>query len=123
MTVGNFKGNQNTNLLNLGPSLINYYYFDSFSLVECNPPPPSIEIIIPNIFTPNKDGINDNFNIENLPDNSLLTVYNRWGASVYQSNNYNNDWTGESLSDGVYYYILTLPSGNSTKGTVTILRD
>lgn len=123
MTIGNFKSNANTDTINLGSEMINYYYYDNFSLVECPPLIQPLQVVIPNVFTPNKDGLNDTFKIENLPKNSQLNVYSRWGNLVYQSNNYNNDWTGDNLSDGVYYYILTLSSGNSTKGTVTILRD
>jgi gliding motility-associated-like protein len=77
----------------------------------------------PDVFTPNNDNYNEAFEIQFLPPNSQLIIYNRWGRIVYQSNNYQNDWNGDNLSDGVYYYILTLPSGNTTKGTVTILKN
>lgn len=68
------------------------------------------EITIPNIFTPNGDGTNDYFVINNLTNYpySQLVVYNRWGKKVYSSNNYQNDWDGENVADGVYYYVLTL---------------
>lgn len=124
MTIGNFRENIDTDTIKLTTVGGNkaYYYFDNFSLEECNPIPPPKEIVILNVFTPNKDGYNDLFKIVNLPENSQLTVYNRWGNIVYSSVNYQNDWDGAGLSDGVYYYILNIPDGNSKKGAITILR-
>jgi hypothetical protein len=50
-------------------------------------------------------------------------VYNRWGRKVFQSDNYLNDWGGDGLSDGVYYFILDVPAKPDKKhGTVTILK-
>jgi hypothetical protein len=34
----------------------------------------------------------------------LIIIYNRWGQSVYTTNNYENDWKGEGQSSGVYFY-------------------
>jgi gliding motility-associated-like protein len=82
------------------------------------------EITIPNIITPNGDGLNDVFHIkglESFPDSKLI-LYNRWGKAIYKSDNYLNDWDGADHSDGVYYYVLTLQNGESRSGTVTLLR-
>jgi gliding motility-associated-like protein len=76
---------------------------------------------VPNIFTPNGDGVNEVFYVRNLPDNSRLIVTNRWGQQVYHSNAYSNDWTGGDVADGVYYYQLELPSESIT-GWVEIHR-
>ena len=93
------------------------------------------EVDVPNIITPNGDGLNDAFKImltgDGAPEfyssfpNSTLVIYNRWGKKVYESTNYQNDWSGESLTDGVYYWNLYLADGKDTemKGTVTILRN
>lgn len=54
-----------------------------------------------------------------------LIIFNRWGKKVYESENYQNDWNGEGLPDGVYFYVLKCTGFQSTdifKGTVTILR-
>ena len=62
----------------------------------------------PGAFTPNEDGVNDNFVIKNLekyPD-SQLQIFNRWGNVVYQATGYRNDWDGRNAPDGTYYYIL-----------------
>ena len=65
-------------------------------------------ITVPNIITPNGDGKNDTFQIVGLSSfpNSELIIFNRWGAEVYRSANYLNDWDGKGLSEGTYYYIL-----------------
>ncbi|NTW32654.1 MAG: T9SS type B sorting domain-containing protein [Bacteroidetes bacterium] len=80
---------------------------------------------IPNVFTPNRDNKNDVFFIKNIDQNpnSKLLIYNRWGAKVYESNNYQNNWDGSNNSDGTYFYILTLSNTTSFKGTITLLRN
>ncbi len=82
---------------------------------------PSLPFIIPNLMTPNNDGKNDFFQIQGLPDGSRLGVYNRWGNTVYQSDNYDNDWAAENISPGVYYYDLKLKNGESYKGWLQII--
>ncbi|MCK5846559.1 MAG: gliding motility-associated C-terminal domain-containing protein [Bacteroidales bacterium] len=82
---------------------------------------------IPNVITPNGDGYNDVFiidGIENYP-NSILSIYNRWGKKVYESNNYTNDWDGENITDGVYYFHLITTVGDKEteyKGSLTVIR-
>lgn len=84
---------------------------------------------IPNVFTPNGDGVNDRFEIRGLefyPENRLV-IFNRWGNEVYAAKTYNNDWDGANLSEGTYYYILDLRlhSGHwqTFKGFVTVIRN
>ena len=86
-------------------------------------------LIIPNVFTPNGDGINDTFFIIGL-DNYLqsdLIITNRWGSEVYVKKNYRNDWSGDSLPEGTYFYILNAKSSTGSqqvfKGYITILRS
>lgn len=79
---------------------------------------------IPNVFTPNNDGINDTFFIDGitlLP--WQLEIYNRWGNRVYRSDAYKNDWKGDGLPSGTYYYLLS-SSGlqKQYKGWVQIIR-
>ncbi|MET3874709.1 gliding motility-associated C-terminal domain-containing protein [Chitinophaga sp. OAE865] len=85
------------------------------------------DILVPNVITPNGDGKNDKFVIIGILryPNSSLFIYNRWGSMVYQSKNYQNEWTGDSLNEGTYYYILKLntPTGErSYKGWIELLR-
>ncbi|NMM49184.1 fibronectin type III domain-containing protein [Marinigracilibium pacificum] len=79
-------------------------------------------IFIPNVFTPNNDGFNDTFYIRNLPDNSRLVITNRYGRTVYESDNYDNEegFDGGDEPDGVYYYYLEVPGGDSYSGWVEI---
>jgi gliding motility-associated-like protein len=74
---------------------------DVFVNVQCEPVPP-------NVFTPNGDGENELFVVLNLDQypGSRLLVYNRWGRVVYDDDNYQNDWDGGDLSEGVYYFIV-----------------
>lgn len=77
-----------------------------------------VKLKIPNIFTPNNDGYNDYFEIgygdDGRPINDLntyflshrLVIFNRWGRTVYESTNYQNDWDGGKLPDGTYFYVL-----------------
>jgi gliding motility-associated-like protein len=78
--------------------------------------PEPCDVIVPEGFSPNGDGIGDVFVIDN-PNNSMidLRVFNRWGNLVYQSDNYQNDWDGranqgivigDQVPDGTYYYII-----------------
>lgn len=80
-----------------------------------------------NVFSPNYDGINDLFVIENLelyPDNELV-ILNRWGNEIYTMKSYDNLWDGSDLSEGTYFYILKVNmciEVKSFSGYITILR-
>jgi gliding motility-associated-like protein len=87
-------------------------------------------IVAYNILTPNGDGQNDKWEIENIssyPNNQLI-ITDRSSRIVYQKSGYANDWNGlfngAPLPTDTYYYILTfdLPSGKkvSKKGFITI---
>lgn len=83
---------------------------------------------IPNVFTPNGDGKNETFYLENLTsfDFNDITIINRWGSTVYQSKDYKNDWAAPGLSDGTYFYVVKVKNGSGDwleyKGYVTIIR-
>ncbi len=85
-----------------------------------------VELIIPNVFTPNGDGINDTFVIVDLDKyiTNTLVVFNRWGKSVYEKNGYiSGEWDGRNLSDATYFYILRCTgyfSVDEFKGTINI---
>ena len=95
----------------------------------------NIPIFVPSGFSPNSDGINDEFVIEGLddyPENELY-IYNRWGELVYYSKPYNNDWSGESnnnklklsgddVVDGTYFYVLKLTEADSRNGYIELRR-
>ncbi|GAA4212602.1 hypothetical protein GCM10022289_43680 [Pedobacter jeongneungensis] len=86
-------------------------------------------ITIPNLFTPNGDGINDTFEIIGLNQYqaSELQIVNRWGNEVFHAKGYQNNWTGEGLNEGTYYYLLRVKKANSEefevyKGYITLIR-
>jgi gliding motility-associated-like protein len=87
----------------------NLPYVSESNWVRCVKPEPPM-ITIPNIITPNMDGMNDRFVIRNLLlyDHRPLIIKNRWGRTIYQTNQYNNDWDGSNIPDGVYYGIVAI---------------
>ena len=75
---------------------------DSIQLIT-----PEVEdIYIPNVITPNNDGYNDYFKISGTDSEISLVIFNRMGREVYRSYNYGDDWSGQNLSPGVYYYLI-----------------
>ena len=84
----------------------------------------SCEFEIPNIFTPNNDGVNDYFVIKGIEQIPIrIIIFNRRGVKVFESNNYHNEWDGENLADGVYYYVVREKKTNKLyTGFVQILR-
>lgn len=72
------------------------------------------KIQIPNIFSPNGDGIHDTWHIVNLDTypEADLNVYNRYGTPVYTSKGYAKEWDGRTtngiLPVGTYYYVINL---------------
>ncbi|MGJ1286249.1 DUF7507 domain-containing protein, partial [Sphingobacterium spiritivorum] len=83
---------------------------------------------IPNVFTPNGDGQNDKFEIEGIErfDRVEMTIINRWGNEVYRNSRYDNNWVGEGLNEGTYYYIIETHKGSTKqlhKGWVLIKRN
>lgn len=85
-------------------------------------------LVIANVFTPNGDGVNDTFVIPGLETyaDTELTIINRWGNTVYQKTNYKNDWDGQGMVEGTYFYVLRAKNKagvwDSYKGYVTLLR-
>lgn len=78
----------------------------------------------PNVFTPNGDGTNPVLVFDQLQyyPSSYLYVYNRWGNLVYEKENYQNNWDGGDLPEGVYYYVLNIEFYGSIASYLHILR-
>jgi gliding motility-associated-like protein len=110
--------------------------FDCFSetvtqtitLVDCSDSlSPNLPFEFPNVITPNSDGTNDVFEIQNLPENTKVLILNRWGNIVFSSDNYQNNWdgkdtSGKELVDGVYTYKFTTKAGKTGHGFVHLVR-
>jgi len=93
-------------------------------------------VYIPNVFTPNGDGINDVFTVFGGPDVAaikVIDVFNRWGQLVYHSDNSlpnsRNGWNGmidtEALPSGVFVYYIEVEFIDSIiipyKGSISIV--
>jgi gliding motility-associated-like protein len=86
-------------------------------------------LTVPNLYTPNGDGINDAFIIRGLElfaENDIVIV-NRWGNEVFRATNYRNNWTGQGLNEGTYFYVLRVKETTNAdwqifKGYITLLR-
>ncbi|MCD6019029.1 MAG: domain containing protein [Bacteroidetes bacterium] len=89
----------------------------SIEIIDC-------EVIIPNVITANGDGVNDYFKINGLENysGSVLSVFNRWGKQVYNSDDYKNDWSPDENS-GTYFYTLNLTDGRKFNGFFQVFKD
>ena len=89
-------------------------------------------IMIPNVFTPNNDGVNDEYHFsDEMLVELKVTIYNRWGQQVYGFNDVNGSWNGngfngELMPEGVYFFIMEAIGVDGThfeeNGSVTLLR-
>jgi gliding motility-associated-like protein len=81
-------------------------------------------LIVPNVITPNGDGINDYFNVLGIDNGTwALNIYNRWGNLVYENADYANTWNGGDVTDGVYYYVITGgDNGDTYNGIVHVFK-
>lgn len=101
---------------------------------------PCIDFILPNIFTPNGDGINDIYHPKWDKDSGVdhdfdfniiefdIEIYNRWGNLVYKTNQIEINWdgtnqlNGKACATGVYYYVCTIrkTEGDQEPSTVNL---
>ena len=79
-----------------------YYYVDGLELIET-------EVLIPNVFTPNDDLVNDNFELDFYFDS--FVILNRWGEKIFETTEDNRSWNGvdkngEKVTEGSYFYVI-----------------
>jgi|GEM_PF-1540892 len=109
---GNTLTNGQFRFVEAGQYLVEYeqacgLWLDSFNLdiVDC-----TCELIMPNAFTPNGDGINDQFRIKSACENFdyRMVIFNRWGIQVFESNSVDDFWDGtyqgEDVPAGSFVY-------------------
>jgi gliding motility-associated-like protein len=88
---------------------------------------PDKVLVIPNVFSPNGDGVNDTWEIAGLRGvtNCSVEIFNRWGQQVYNSHEYNvpwdGTWKGKPLPVGTFYYIIKTAT-RSYNGWVALIR-
>jgi gliding motility-associated-like protein len=104
----------------------------------------SENVFVPNVFSPNGDGIQDYFRIQNIEKypEAKIEIYNRWGKLVYELENYGNTdiwgetdawWNGysnnnlqfgtEILPSATYFYILYLNNGSDPQNGFVYLSN
>jgi len=105
---------------------------DTIQIFECE----ECNVYYPNIFSPNNDGVNDEFTLASpcILDKYSLIIYDRWGNQVFQSDDINDSWKGKmdenKLTPGVYPYYLDyevtvngIKEERKKTGTVTLLSN
>jgi gliding motility-associated-like protein len=130
LIIGNFLDDNASSILPTGQGWRNdsYYYIDDadLELVDFNTVP------VPNVFTPNGDGINDVLQVPELRKGSSFrfTIYNRWGNALHAQTDLPLQWNGTDdngnvAPDGTYFYLLQFTRGDGSpftqRGSFTLL--
>jgi gliding motility-associated-like protein len=77
---------------------------------------------LPNVITPNNDGLNDSFKPFVSFQPVAIKIFNRWGKQVFEQASYTQGWGPENVPGGVYYYKLDSSTGESWKGWIEVVR-
>ena len=122
-SINNFKNDLpiqlilNTNTSCADTALL---YLEASALAEGN-------ILIPNIFTPNNDNVNDLLVISSRFDCNpiIIHIYNRWGDLIYKEESTRIEWDGKyksaDVTPGVYFYLIEY-NDIKTRGTIHLMR-
>jgi gliding motility-associated-like protein len=83
-----------------------------------------------NLFTPNSDGFNDVWDINEVLDGRAceIQIMNRWGSTIFEDKAFGgvwdgNDTGGDPVPDGTYYYILSCDKTVILKSAITVIRN
>ncbi len=124
----------NTSYPIANPAVTTTYYLTATSSLNCSSiVPVTVTVItpihIPNTFTPNGDGYNDVWKIDDLVNypNCTVNIFNRYGQALFHANGYGTPWDGtyhgSKVPPGTYYYIIDLKNGSKPlAGWVAIIR-
>ncbi|WP_412469176.1 MBG domain-containing protein [Pedobacter sp. KLB.chiD] len=134
-TASGIIGGQNTATLTVRPAQTTTYTVRVINASGCSSiqsitikVAEDYQLVATNILTPNGDGINDTWMVQNIdmyPQNEVIIIDGN-GRKVYQKKGYDNSWNGtfggNLLAEGTYYYIITYgPDKLVQKGFITIL--
>ncbi len=137
LTIGNFHDPDNTVIKHqnkkIDSEILAYYFFDDFKLIQIPNDDISKLIEMPNVFTPNLDGINEYFKptIVKIGMNNIeFNILNRWGEKVYEATSLSEGWDGnfnnEPCTNGTYYWKIKYTHANgiidSFNGFLTLIR-
>jgi len=130
LTFGYFKSDEETNwqvhdtVNDPFDARYAYYFVDSMSLLLIDETEVCANPIIPNVFSPNNDGLNDSFSIAGLGLDKL-TILNRWGNVIALLDANNTAWDGSiggnESPDGTYFYIAEY-LGRTLQGFIQLVR-
>ena len=100
----------------------------NFQIIEAVNPFPDVENI-PNLISPNGDGINDTWIIPSAyvsGTNSEVIIMNAYGKVVHKTTDYQNNWPIDTIDfksvNPVFYYIITTQNNNVKKGSITVIK-
>ncbi len=100
------------------PSMYREFYAESF-----------VPIYVPTAFTPNGDGLNEVFRPvvdEELARRFHMSIYNRWGQRIFETNNAAEGWNGQDALPGVYNWVISysnvVEKVFQLKGSVTLVK-
>lgn len=88
-------------------------------------------LFIPDVFTPNGDGINDTWEIKNIEiyPNTEVLIFNRWGEQIFYQKSYKKPWDGtyqgNAIAEGIYVYLINTHIGGESsilRGKVVLSR-
>ncbi len=135
ITIGNFHDDSTTDSVTVDSRQYGFYYYfiDDVSVIPCEDTLPVVNnnFFVPNAFSPNGDGNNDFLFVRGKNIDQLsISVYDRWGQRVFQTNNINEGWdgkyNGEELENAVFVYFLTLTYSDGKtevkKGNISLIR-
>lgn len=119
-----------------GRHVIDYVVFNEFGCSDTSSAEVFVfdefEFIIPNVFTPNEDGLNDNFAMRSCGVYEYeIMIFNRYGDKVFESNSLNINWdgriSGRAAKSGVYFYSIRIKDFRGQfldyQGNVTLISD
>lgn len=134
LIIGNFMNDSQTEFHKWQTNILGgpyaYYCIDNVYIGTGICEIPVIDVELPNIFTPNNDGINDYIDFSLFKSGSV-TIISRWGNTVLQMDIqsnflwYGKDYKNEDLTEGVYYYVINYTENNTLKqktGSIHLVR-
>ncbi len=126
LSIGVFENNTNIDTVVINSNLdsnnaLCYVYIDDVKIIES-----PIDINIPNVFTPNSDGVNDMLKIDYFGEIANVKIFNRWGTVVFDEKSENYiEWDGTSdgkiCSEGTYFCVVTTNTVTK-KGSIQLLK-